>query len=396
MNDQLNPTNIFNKTMETIQNLTESQNESGDGCSQIQPPKYVYKPESMLNINTNIAHYISGTKSKFVCICCYHINTEGRYPFIQFLLEKSPSIKVYARDGEPDSLTHIVPEEFIMPIIEISEKLTTPMIIDKVTEHLKYILTSVCWHSESEDADIYKGTLINGNVFMMYNISNIKIENAVFTKSSKYWFGLSTELINSRVICNIKVNDILSSFLIDNGLYVVHCADGNREYPVPDALYSGSHSETAKMQNMFGKLKTNTRFGHHWCFVLTFDDAVKFGAWTETGAPEILHDVKISTDKGVYYHGAVNRYAIFLDDIKYMKTGDIMLPVDGNHPFGIKLFEPTYDSAYFHVEDATNEPKTYLFIKSYEQQIPLSMHFINNSEEKLGESWSSNKTYEIF
>jgi hypothetical protein len=192
--------------------------------------------------------------------------------------------------------------------------------------------------------------------------------------------------------------------------------DKYEPYEIPIVGYVGKPTpEKMNFVLTFGESAKNKSaiLGPYYYFT-DFYHAIRQGGWSNDYKPEKIHD-KLTTDheNGRYLKGGIVRFALFCGKTKYIEN----MPNDPNDESEIKkqriqdttlnrnhelltlrisdhdgLWTNLYDSAYLsniELDDGTIlEDTPVLVIKEYNQQIPLSSHYIDKT--KLNEKFNPN------
>ena len=272
-------------------------------------------------------------------IVCYHIDTTGKYPFLQFLLVYHNNMFTFPKG------------------VDIRDTLTK----------MKLIL------------DI-QGTLIKGlyqNKYLFIHIPNISIPNiSNLIDTISIQFVLPTEIINNQSVLNIDIDKKVVNLFTDVR-ELGHLIDAkNNYYMLPDVVYSGSEKKQAEFRSIFGNIKTKmyNSCGEYYFFYRSFGNAVKDGGWLKKGEPEKIGNrqiVNINTNK--YITGCINRYALFVEGKIYFENNkDFMLSdetIENLYP------EPCIIICYSSEYNVNPD----ILVKKYNNFICLSYHNLDNS-----------------
>jgi hypothetical protein len=163
-------------------------------------------------IGVGILHYI-----------CYYINTNGNYPFIQFLLEKVPYCE------------NLVDEEFILPSVIVNNEnihIIENIIIEKLITQLNISNKNI----------EYLGIIDNGVLNSKLQFALIKIQTNKFDLNNKdlcLWFSIPTEIVNIKTIYNIPIQkQVIELFTYNfHNLCILEDKMTNKMLPLPDILY---------------------------------------------------------------------------------------------------------------------------------------------------------------
>jgi hypothetical protein len=247
-------------------------------------------------------------------ILCYHINTDIKYPFIQFMLEKLP----YCED--------LIKEQFVLPSTMFTSVDAT--IKDIVIEQVKKLLFISGCNSTKVVDSMYKGIFFSSSEvpYALVNITGIDINYMSLKRDSNVWFGLPTEITNNQSICNIPIHEEIQQLFLLNPMLSIINENNTSMYPIPDVVYSGGEYKEVEFNSIFGERKRTLyeNLGENHYFFRDFGNAVKEGGWCKKGGTDIIdlddrcitHNkagrLVIDNEYGRYRRGGINRYALFM------------------------------------------------------------------------------------
>ena len=298
-----------------------------------------------------------------VNIFAYNVNNSASTPFLNILLHKQKGA---------DTIT--------LPQVPIFKNFEPPELIN----YSKTFLFGLCL---LDNFDHFNKTLIfNGfyifenNLYLFFDITNCNIKVNNIYSNSQLWFGLIDEIVNHKNICNIKIDEKLSTLfeLNDNLCFLNH--ENDERYDIPIIGFIGTNKDKANFKSVFGEScqNKNAILGPYYYFT-NFNKA-----FISEGCECIV------------------RFALFIGNVKYI-TNDINDPIDESEIKQSRLqdssidqnlerltmrisdhdgnWTKTFDSAYLgHYELDNGEylkETPVLALRDYEQQIPLSYHYIN-------------------
>lgn len=313
-------------------------------------------------------------------ILCYHITQNSKYPFIQFMLEKMPFCN------------GIVSEKLILPLSTISTN-NPEAFSNIITFKINTLLRKMGYDFCNITNTSYKGIISDSNerIYALVDISSIDILRLNISRNSPIWFALPTEIMNNKIICNIPIDDTVSElFLNMPELSLLYYKDNyDKTYPIPDAVYSGSHLKKVEWRSLFS-METDRVYqscGEYYYFFRLFEDAVKEGGWVRQGGHKMidLNDTNITHSKanvklvdneyGRYINGGINRYALFPENYSVYNESSAQFSLsdeDINIQFGhkkcilIQYNDETLDNI---LPD--------ILVKEYESAYPISYHMLD-------------------
>ena len=232
---------------------------------------HIYLASQYCNPDTSILDIFSDLDNGQLYYICYHITTNGKYPFVQIMLQLKDELG------------------FTLPYISVKqedENISEP-ILNKIKTDLKRLRCNTNLLSE----DNYKGIFSDNNkVYALIDVSSVDITCLQLLTSSSIWFALPTEIININTICNIPISkeviDLFTYVMPELGvLYKTN--ELKDQYLLPDIVYTSSTTvKQAEFQTLFGPSKEEI----YYHFNTSFSDLCK----DETEA--------------------INRFALFIED----------------------------------------------------------------------------------
>lgn len=385
-----------NLTIDTTSNMDESEYES-----EMNKKCFTYLIEQQTNkittnadiMNNNVNIYGSGILN----ILCYHVTTKGKYPFIQFMLDKLPF------------LNNIINEMLILPFITISND-TTEDFSDIIINKIKQNILALGCDSSKITENAFKGLIRDSKerVYALVNISDVDIFRIAITRNTPAWFVLPTEIINNKSVCNIPIDgDVTDLFSNIPELGALSKLDSSNPFskpdffPIPDAVYSGSYLKMAEFRSVFSmsREKVYSSCGEYYYFFRLFEDAVKEGGWVRQGGYKTidLNDIKIThnpagtklidNEYGRFIKGGINRYALFPENYiihnelskSFSLTDDDINTTFGKNGCIVIQYE----------DDDLDTLLPDILAKEYESAFPISYHVLNKSI--LGDKYEIDK-----
>lgn len=324
---------------------------------------YIYKGIELLNEDLDLLNDID---KQIINIVCFHINNEGKLPFMQFLM--------YNNYGIP--FLGCTFQEFIFPLLEINEDVKSNIQLS-VKNQIKYLLSIIGCSHNNDDEIIIKGLYNNCNKYYLFvDISEISITPLYLKKTTPVWFALTNEIINQQHICNIPISKNVQDLLLsDYKLFTITNLQGeNIQNPI--VVYEGSHFKQTEFQSIFGVSKKD----NNYVLLYSINDAFKNGSWNNTGKSELKFNKQITDNEfGRYSFGGINRIALIYSLNEYVNTDE--LAIDESEVFfdGCDLIT------------CVKNGNQVAIIKDYNQQVSLSYHKIDKST--VGEKWDPNICY---
>jgi hypothetical protein len=298
---------------------------------------YIYLASQYCNPDTSVLDIFTDLDNGQLYYICYHITTNGKYPFVQIMLQFK------------DELGFILPSV----TLEQEEQKISESILKKIKTDLKHLRCNTNLLSE----DNYKGIFSDNNkAYALIDVSLVDITCLQLLRTSSIWFALPTEIININTICNIPISkeviDLFTYVMPELGvLYKTN--ELKDQYLLPDVVYTSSTTvKQAEFQTLFGPSKEEI----YYHFNSSFFDLCK---------DEITKAV--STEPWVE---AINRFALFIENpiIFDLELDDI------------KDIDDIEDIVYEKCGSSTCiliQSMNILLVKEYELFQPLSYHLLD-------------------
>lgn len=329
---------------------------------------------------TNIENRVllkNNIKHNDIYILCYHVTDTLKYPFIQFMVDKIP----FCDD--------IVKEEFTLPLVFLNN---TTSIETIVIEKVKISLKSIGIDYMKVTNEMYKGVILDLNnsskIYALVNITGINISGLQLSRNSSVWFVLPTEIINTKKVCNIDIDDELTKlFTSVPQLGLLTNPNTQTLYMMPDAVYTGAEYKDAEFISVFGNIKTKEydSCGEYYYFFKSFNNSIKYGGWSKKGGNtkiDMINNIYmynstgrliIDNEYGRHICGAINRHALFIDGRFHMEiNNDFTLNDD---EIFLKYPEPTIIICY----SGVHKVKPDILVKSCDYFSSLSYHVLDIS-----------------
>jgi hypothetical protein len=360
--------------------------------------------EAMNFLEKNIDFFLDDNKITKVHVLAFEINNEYKHPFLNFVLCKNPCTQTLS-----------------IPWISLTPSVVNSEIIVTQTELL---LVSML-NCDNDDTALNnmecKGFYIKNNeVYIFYDLTKCNLHTDYVDKKSKFFFCIVDEIVNTKHICNFKMDNSVSLFFLENDMFCFLQNKDNANYEVPVIGYVGKHTSMLNFTYVFGVSKSdNIAILGPYFYFTDYLNAINQGGWSKDGKSEIRHD-KLLTDnsKGRYKLGGVIRFALFMgktkviqnhlldeideSEIKKERLSDSLLDTQYER-LTMRISDhqgnwaKNYDSVFIGNIELDNGDKVQnapiIVLKEYDQQTPLSYHYIDKS--CLKEVFDNNANYYI-
>jgi len=316
-----------------------------------------------------------------IYLCCYSINNTGLYPFIQYYLFKEYNDVVTFPSFNVSQFSDVDTEK----ILSFSQCYLYTTFFDETID------------KENEFRGFYN---YNSNLYLFFDFTQCNLNLSDIYKKSIIWSVLATEIYQSTLL-DMKISQHVNDFFMNNTQLLYLKNEKNEIYELPDVWFCGREENLLNFTYTFGVSKNiNGILGCHYYFT-NYKNAMLEGCWAKN-RNEKKYGKIISDNNGKYLKGGIVRFAIFtgncliklnkIDDsidkseIKMIKLEELMdnkyekltmrlTDYDG-------LWSKNYDSVYIGKVELDNGDKfeegPLIAIKNYNQQVPLSYHYINS------------------
>ena len=329
---------------------------------------YYYKGLNKLNNFDDSLKIIDRINNYYVC--SYRINNEHLYPFLEFLLHKDLNTNMLS-----------------FPALNL-DGITILSKIQNLSK-IQYLIETIFSSIDLNEKYDYNGYYYSkNNMYLFFDFTNCKSEINTIYKNSQIWPVLVDEIINTKHVCNIEIKPQISDFFNKNMEFTILTDNHDKIYDIPCVTYTGKKISKLNFTYVFGMTKPDNDllFGSYYYFTNFKNSIKKF----------------IEENKGI--KGGVVRFALFLGSSKVILNNISdsfdesnikreLINCQNNLYENLTLritdydgkWSEKYDSVYVGDIELDNGEKlrnTPIYaVKNYEQQIPLSYHFIDINKE---------------
>jgi hypothetical protein len=292
-------------------------------------------------LNINIDEYTTSNNCGIVNIIPYSVNKRGKYPFIEFILNKSSEFY------KNEVVSELNFNRFFY--------MTGADILDYSNKLLNASFSHVV-KDESVDFNKYYKGYVNENhiVYLFYDCTEINKDSTV-TNLYNMWITLSEEICR-KSSCDISINgDVVEFFTNNRSFLYLTDADGH-SYELPDVGFTGSTFKKAEFRSVFSNMASSIHdiFGPYYYFT-SYKHAI-----------EDAREEKSKTTTNIINYGGLNRYALFKGkSISFYNF--CSEDTEGDENNSEKDWSVNNDSIYI---------ENLIALKKYEQHVPISYHLV--------------------
>jgi hypothetical protein len=334
-----------------------------------EPPKF-YEFRGKKSMNQTVNKPLNTFKN--VNIFAYEVRTNAKAPFMQVLLTKST-----------------VSHELIFPVAPLLVSINST---EELVDYVKVCLFGILNYDDFEVFDskiTFNGFYeTNQELYLFFEISKVKLQLDDIFLNSSLRFALIDEMIHFVNVCNIPIHQSIWDFFWCNFDFRMLDDENGEAYEMPMVAYISKPNNRLNYSYIFGETKSDASkmFGSYYYFTTykkAFEDACKIDGLS-----------------------GIVRYALFVGAFKYVGNyfDD---PIDMSEMKVLRLTDETndlkkerltmritdYDGKWAenydglvlgHVELDNGEllDDYTLVVKEYEQQQPLSIHYVNKATLK--------------
>jgi len=332
------------------------------------------------------------TPNQKIHLCLYQVFS-GYNPFLTFLLQKNK-----------------ITNQLEFPSIPFSNKfvLDNEIFLESIIEYIQILLLTKLITTNKDNIIIEGMVELNSNTFLFVDLTKCKLDIYDVYVKNHLWMALIDEMVNVGHLCNIKISPFVKDFFVENKEYMFLYNKENTKYEIPVSAYVGKEIAKLNFTYIFGVTKSNNQsiMGPYY-YLTNYKNAIYHGSQ--------------KTDKGKKQKGGVVRFAIFLGKMT-LKLNHVLDEVDmseikrdkmlnSNHID--KLYEQLtnritdYDGNWNEEYDSVVLPNIIIdngtqlkggfsyILKNYNQQSPLSYHYIDYSNISKDEPFDEDKEYNI-
>jgi hypothetical protein len=340
-------------------------------------------------------------------ITAYEIKNNKKNPYLMYLLYK-------------DELS----ESLFFPVLPTMYQNVNSDNVINLSKLMLFNLLNLTNHSEFDKSICFKGFYLNGrDAHIVFDLTECKLNIYDVYRANQMWFTLLDEIINHKRINNFFIDSSVTNFFINNDDFIYLKNKNGDNYELPIVGYIGmnglKHNKVTFTYTFGNSPKDKNAILGPYYYFTDYKNAIREGGWSETGKPVKIDDMLITDNEyGRYKKGSIIRFGLFLGKMKMVEN----LPNDESDTSDTKkerLEDPeldknmeiltmrisdhdgkwaeNYDSAFLGKIELDNGE--YLknipiyVLKEYEQQIPLSYHFIDKIH--LNELYNQNTDYLI-
>jgi hypothetical protein len=322
---------------------------------------YDYKGKNLLTstFQNNILNY------SHIYLCCYNINKNGKLPFLMFLLINS-------------TIEKALKFQQIYPLENMNKN-------ELINFSKTYIFELNIIDDYESLNNIFNGFYEYENkLYLFFDITECNIEIIDKNINKNLSFVLIDEMINQKKMINTNIDETITDLFTLNEDLCFLCDENENNYEIPIVGYVIKPENKLNFTYIFGESKCdkNRILGPYYYFT-DLNEIIKKSNNTK------LHFVRFALFLGLTKYIENNeKDPIDESEIKKERLNDKNLNQNIRNFENLTLrisdhdgkWSENYDSVYLKnikLDDNNILNKTYIVVKGYKQQIPLSYHNLN-------------------
>lgn len=311
-------------------------------------------------------------------ICCYEISKEGVKPFLKFLLVPNQ----FSNLSFPQIATNDLPMTFLMRMVKM-------YLFDL------FVLSDFPVFEEKLVVDGFYEDC--NELYLFLNITDCKIMVNDIYSHSQAWFAIIDEITNNKKVCNLDIDNQTHIFFNRNPEFALLLNEYEEPYEIPLVAFVGKPENKLNFTYVFGETTKdkNAILGPYYYFtnfLTAINDGYKFHSEPKNNCGIVR--IAIFMGKTKYIENFPND-EIDTSEIKKERLNDskLNLPTEqltmriSDHD---GKWSQQFDSCYLGKVTLDNgiylENTNLYVVKNYNQQVPLSYHFINKSAVQNSEN----------
>jgi hypothetical protein len=362
-----------------MESITENVNENYEP---VEPNYYGYHAINSLPLN--IDDLLDSAQTYRVNMCAFEVNNQHKYPFLKYLLYK-----------------HKTSNKCYFPPFFITSS-TSKDIVLRATNLVKKLLDNI---AKTNDTVTFNGfKVLNNNIYIFFDLTKCKInQSELLWNANNTWFAIIDEIVNTKSICNILIDECVTQLFVQHTDLCYLQNRQNENYVLPIVAYVARDDPKLHFTFVFGVSKSlNTSILGAYYYFTNYKKSF------HPNSGMILNhvgDTSTPTRKvsQTLFAKGIIRFALFINktkmiqnlpddpvdysEIKKQRSHDNLLDI--NHETLVSRISDyngkwavDYDSAYIGnilLDDGNYIKDTPItVIRDYDQQVPLSYHYIPN------------------
>jgi hypothetical protein len=300
-------------------------------------------------------------------ISSYEIKNKDTHCFLKYLLYK-------------DEVT----ETMTFPILPLTYTNINSDNIISMSKLKLFTLLQLKSYSDFDNAITFKGFFLENDqtIYIFFDLTQCNIELHDVYRRNKMWFALLDEIVNYKKMCDIFIDSSVSRFFVNNDEFIFLQNKNGENYEIPIVGFVGINENKVSFVYTFGNAAsdTNALLGPYYYFT-DFTNSisqciVRFALFL--GKMKVIENFPNDD-----FDSSVTKKER-ISDANLDKNMEILTMRISDHD---GKWAENYDSVFLgkiELDNGTYLKNTPIYVvKTYEQQIPLSYHFIDKSNNLI-------------
>ena len=183
------------------------------------------------------------------------------------------------------------------------------------------------------EKETYKGWYNwKGKKYLFFEKKNNEKANEISVKTSGFIEALVTDIINSKVVYTMKIDEETCNFFEKNAQFAMLANEEGEPISTPGSYYYGSYSNRIAVEASLGHFVASpyASFGPYYYFS-GIDRSIRYASVTVTHDSVTIDGKKLTKgDTGIWVKGGIVRFAVFALDMMLFRNEDTS-PIDQSY-----------------------------------------------------------------
>ncbi len=183
------------------------------------------------------------------------------------------------------------------------------------------------------EKETYKGWIDwNGKKYLFFEKESNTKAVKISSRSKSSIQVLCSDIINSKVVYNMKIHETTSNFFEKNAQFAMLMNEDGEPISSPGSYYYGSYSNRIAVEASLGHFVASpyASFGPYYYFS-GIDRSIRYACVTVTHDSVVIDGKKLTTgETGIWEKGGIVRFAVFALDMMLFRNEDAS-PIDQSY-----------------------------------------------------------------
>jgi len=232
-------------------------------------------------------------------------------------------------------------------------------------------------------------------VFVFYDLSSVDEYSSIpraeqqwlklIKESNTLWWVLIDEICNHRKSLNFPIHKSVTSLFYKHPI-LIYLKNKTAIIDIPIIAYYGNYYKFLPIIASLGQKPTtwpDLEFGPYFYFT-SFTGAFRYAGWTANYQQRKVYDKEIANENGKLDKGGIIRFALFMKNTRVLldtQNSKISKYINNRNEWS-KHYNSLYLGRVPRINGSVWHMNPRYVVKTFEQQIPLSMHLVDMSSLK--------------